>query len=274
MKNRLGFFADIPAEEYHAAAREGEYLSSHLLGDFRRAPLLYWMKMAGEIAPADSAALFLGRAAHAYSLEGLAAFDREFSVSDGPVNPKTGEPFGKTTKAYREWAAAQTRPVVSTVEFGFIKKLREGVRRNPAARDILSDGIAEQTVRTVYLAEPCQIRMDWFRAVWNDLPLIADLKTCENLDRFESDARRFGYPNQMAFYREVLKLGSGGVVEARCCFIAIEKREPYRCGVWMLSDAILERCTVENEAAIAELRRCRKTGFWPTRTEDIRIFDI
>ena len=34
--DRLSFFADVPADEYHQAARDGKFLSSHLLGDFRR----------------------------------------------------------------------------------------------------------------------------------------------------------------------------------------------------------------------------------------------
>ena len=50
------FIADIPADEYHAAARRGDFLSSHLLGDFRSCPLLYHKKMTGAIEPVDSAA--------------------------------------------------------------------------------------------------------------------------------------------------------------------------------------------------------------------------
>ena len=39
---------------------------------------------------------------------GREAFDGQFLVADGPVNPKTGEPFGKATKAYAEWLSSQT----------------------------------------------------------------------------------------------------------------------------------------------------------------------
>ena len=35
------FLADVPADEYHKAARDGKFLSSHLLGDFRKSPRLY-----------------------------------------------------------------------------------------------------------------------------------------------------------------------------------------------------------------------------------------
>lgn len=272
--DRLSFFADVPADEYHQAARDGKFLSSHLLGDFRKSPRLYRKKMNGEIEPSESAALAVGRAVHVLVLEGRSRFDEEFLVTDGPVNPKTGEPFGKTTKAYREWAASQTKDVVGGADFAFMSKLRESVWAHPVASGLLDAGIAEQTVRTRYCGEPCQIRMDWFRADYGGRPAICDLKTCETLDYFEGDARRFGYPQQMAFYREVLKAASEGAVEADCYLLAVEKREPIRCGVWKLTDGILEACALENERAIAELRSCRSENVWPTRTEDMRILDV
>ena len=274
MNSKLSIFADIPAEEYHQAARDGKFLSSHLLGDFRRSPRLYQKKMNGEIEPSESAALAIGRAVHTLVLEGRAKFDEGFLVTDGPVNPKTGEPFGKATKAYREWAEAQAKEVVSGPDFAFLTKLRESVWAHPVAWELLGDGVAEQSVRTRYGDEPCQIRMDWFRADFEGRPVICDLKTCETLDYFEGDARRFGYPQQMAFYREVLRAASGGEVVADCYLVAVEKREPMRCGVWKLTDGILESCALENERAIAALRKCRREGNWPTGTEDLRLLDV
>ena len=303
-RNKLSFCADIDAEEYHQAARDGRYLSSHLLGDFRKAPKLYRMKMSGEIEPAESAALTMGRAVHSLILEGRSVFEKEFMVSDGPVNPKTGEPFGRLTKAYREWAAAQDKCVVTGQEFSLMAKMQQSVWTHPVAMQLLDEGIAEQTVRTHYCGEPCQIRMDWFRSEYEGRPVICDLKTCENIDWFESDARRYGYPHQAAFYREVLLRGMGngergkvempaalkhgveGDSETRreflgmrdcgidCYLIAVEKREPYRCGVWKFTDAILQASARENERAIAELQECRSLNRWPTRLEDLRILDL
>ena len=45
-----GNFLTIPADEYHAASRSGQYMSSHLLADFRESPELYRRKTNGEIA--------------------------------------------------------------------------------------------------------------------------------------------------------------------------------------------------------------------------------
>ena len=83
-------------------------MSSHLLADFRESPELYRRKTNGEIAESESLVLALGRAAHCLILEGQAAFDEQFLVADGPMNPKTGEPYGKSTKAYAEWLSSQT----------------------------------------------------------------------------------------------------------------------------------------------------------------------
>ena len=272
--NKLSFFADIPADEYHKAAQEGKFLSSHLLGDFRKSPRLYHKKISGEIELTESAALAIGRAAHVLVLEGRAKFDEEFLVTDGPVNPKTGEPFGKTTKAYREWAAAQTKEIVSGAEFAFMLKLRESVWAHPVARELLDDGISEQTVRCEYCGLACQIRMDWFRAYYNGRPVICDFKTTADLTYFEGDARRFGYPQQMSFYREVLRVASGGEIEADSYLIGVEKVEPMRCGVWKLTEGILQACAVENERAIKELLECRRSHTWPTGTEDMRVLDV
>ena len=272
--NKLSFFADIPADEYHRAARDGEFLSSHLLGDFRKSPLFYRKKLTGEIEQTESAALAIGRAVHVLVLEGRAKFDEEFLVSAGPINAKTGEPFGKTTKAYKEWAAAQTKEIVSGPDFAFMSKLRESVWAHPVARELLDDGISEQTVRTEYCGVKCQTRMDWFRARYEGRPAIVDLKTTADLTYFEGDARRFGYPQQMAFYREVLRAASGGDIEADCYLIGIEKADAMRCGVWKITDGLLQACAVENERAIAELLECRRTNTWPTRTEDLRILDV
>ena len=145
-----GKFLTIPADEYHAASRSGQYMSSHLLADFRESPELYRRKTSGEIASAATQSLALGRTAHCLILEGRAAFDGQFLVADGPVNPKTSEPYGKATKAYAEWIAAQTREIVSQKDFGFIVKLQKSVWTHPTASALLNEGQAEGVVRADY----------------------------------------------------------------------------------------------------------------------------
>jgi hypothetical protein len=100
---------------------------------------------------------------------------------------------------------------------------------------------------------------------------IVDLKTCDNLDWLEMDAKSYGYAHQFAFYRSVLAAVTG--VVAPVFIIAVEKREPFRTGVWILGQNVLAIAQKENEAALSRLAKCREADSWPTGYEDIRIFD-
>lgn len=252
------------ADIYHS--RAGEYLSSHLLADFRKCPLLYFKKRAGLIEDRDRPAYLIGRAVHTLALEGEEQFQREYAVG-GPINPKTGAPYGSNTKAFAEWAARCGKSVLTDSQYELVRSMAESVRRHNVVGNLLADGIAEGVVRTEYGGLPCQIRMDWL----HDRMGIVDLKTCDDLTWFEADARRFGYVHQMAFYREVLARAGGKRVPVQ--FVAVEKKEPYRTGVWIVSDDALAAATRENDAAIERLRRCLESESWPTGYEECRVFD-
>lgn len=289
----LDFLIDEPADEYHAKA--ADFLSSHQLADFRKAPLLYHRKKCGLIPDEDRPAYLLGRGAHTLILEGRKRFDEEYAVG-GPVNPKTGNLYGPNTKAFAEWAEAQGKPVLTREQFDLLLRMHLGVARNELAGELLSRGVAEGVVRADYCDVACQIRIDWL----NPERGIVDLKTCDDLTWFEADARRYGYVHQMAFYRTVLAQPlradcSGSVscserstdvkrlsgfkpampvgVRLPVHIIAVEKREPFRCGVWEVSKEVLGIAQRENEAAIERLQRCEATNTWPTGYEDLRVFD-
>lgn len=255
----------IPAGEYHAASRSGRYMSSHLLASFRESPLLYHKKVTGEVTDGDSPALALGRAAHCLVLEGRMAFDEQYIVSDGPVNAKTGEPFGKTSRTYAEWLSGQDREVLSSRDYGFIARLQKSVRLHDAASRLLDEGQAEGVIRAEYCGVPCQIRMDWFSPRHG----LVDFKTCDSLKWFESDCRRYGYIFQLAFYRAVIRAASGATVPVH--LMATEKNEPFATGVWHLCDAALTQAEEVNAAALARYLKCLKAGEWPTGYEDIRV---
>ncbi len=261
------FIIHESADEYHARSRNGEFMSSHLLADFRESPAFYRKKVAGEIPETESAAFTMGRAAHTLILEGRSAFDRDYVVSDGPINPRTGESYGRNTKAFAEWAAIQDREVISGKDFGFISKLQLGVFTNAHAVELLADGMAEGVVRAEYNSVPCQIRMDWFNPKFG----LVDLKTCDSLRWFESDCRRYGYIHQLAFYRAVLRQVTGR--NFPIYIIAVEKSEPFSSGVWKLTDEVLDLAELTNKSALDRFRTCCIAGTWPTGYEEIRIID-
>ena len=262
-------FTDVVIAEPEAvyAARRKDHLSSHALADFRANPLLYRKKALGLIADEDRPAFQIGRAVHCRILEGLGAFQERFAVG-GPINPKTNRPFGPDTKAFGDWAALQQRPVVSEDTALLCETLTQAVHGHDEALALLSEGVAEGVVRTPLSGTPCQGRIDWLHPTRG----IVDLKTCDRLDWFEAEARNFHYVHQLAFYRALVAAVSGRRPDVH--IIAVEKREPYRVGVWRISDFALDEATVENRAAISRLLACREADTWPTGFEAIRTIEF
>jgi len=158
---------------------------------------------------------------------------------------------------------------LTDAQFDLVQKMADGVRPHQIAVDLLSSGIPEGVVRTNYCGLPCQIRIDWL----DPHRCILDLKTCDDLTWFQADAKRYYNVYQMAFYRAVL----GQVISLPMLpvhLIAIEKKEPFRCGVWRVSDDTLAIAQRENEAAIRRLKVCRERDHWPTGYEEVRVLDV
>ena len=272
--NRPEWLASMPADEYHAATKRNEFTTSHRLNLFRKCPALYKKTIDGLIVEGDTAAFQLGRATHTLILEGVDKFAEEFAVSDGPTNEKTGKPYGKATKAYLDWAAEQTRPVISTEDYRMMNDMFATVRSHPIAADLLRAGIAEGTIRTTWDGEPVQARLDWFDP---DRNILVDLKTCSDIDRFGYDIRDFQYVPQMAFYAQCIQLAGGADIPPETYLIAVEKKEPFRVSVTKIVPLTLEAAIHSHmggetwrddcDAMLAELRKCRETGVWPTRYE-------
>jgi len=286
------FLIQESTEAYQAKA--AEYLSSHQLADFRRCPLLYRKKKLGVIEDEDRPAYLLGRALHTLVLEGRDTFEDQYAVG-GPVNPKTGRLYGSKTKAFAQWAAEQGRPVLTLEQFDLIEQMAEAVEQHELAEELLRDGIPEAVVRADYCELPCQARMDWF----DPHAGLVELKTCDDPQRagpswrcrarventlerklplpaaargcFESDARRYGYVHQVAFYQAVLSQVIGLAMPVH--LIAVEKKQPFRTGVWKVHEEVLAQARQENQSAMQRLRECMAADSWPSGYEQCRVFD-
>ena len=253
-------------QDYHAKA--DEYLSSHQLLDFMKCPWLYRKKQLGLIEEKGTPSYLIGQAAHVRILEGQDRYQQMFALG-GPINERTGKPYGSDTKAFAEWQQAHGKPVLSNDQVKLVEKLAAGVSMNAGAVDLLLYGQAEGVVRVDYCGLPCQIRIDWLHPHRG----IVDLKTCDDLTWFEADARRYRYHRQMAFYRAVLAEVLDGLL-VPVHIITVEKKEPFRCGLWRVSDNTLTIAQGENKAAIRRLLACRQGDHWSTGYEEIRMLDV
>ena len=260
----LGALITEPADTYHDKA--DEYLSSHALGNFRRCPQYFRQRQLGIIADRDSTAFLVGRAAHTLILEGWKAYQDAYAIG-GPTNPKTGKPFGAQTKAFELWAWKQGKPALSDDQHRLVTAMGTAADGHAEAKRLLTGGRAEQVIRAVYCGVKSQIRMDF---ILPDAGIL-ELKTCDDLDWFTADSKRFGYLYNLAFYRAVLRTAIGGNMPVH--IIAVEKKEPYRVGVWLVPPAALDAKEAENEAAIGRLKECYRANNWPTGYETVRVLE-
>lgn len=262
----LRFLIREPADVYHARAKE--FLSAHALSEFRRCPLLYRKKELGLVPERDTTAYLVGRATHTLILEGRERYEREYAIG-GPINPKTGQPFGSQTKAFAQWAEGQSKPVLADAQAALVEQMAAAVNGHLFARELFAEGVAEGVVRCDYAGHHCQARIDWINPVADRG--IVDLKTADELDSFEMAIRAFGYLYQVAFYRALVAQVSSHTLPVH--IVAVEKREPFRCGVWQVAPEVLDEVQRENEEAMADLQRCRETGDWFTRYESLRLVE-
>ena len=267
----LAFCENVSDDQYFAAARSGQYVTSHGLALFRRAPILYKQYLEGE--EFDSDAMRFGRAAHTMLIMGKAAFTEKYEVADGPINDKTGKPYGPTSQVYIKWASSQEKEVISTADANIIEDMYNSVHNHPAWQDIL-EGLnnlgkgniwnrKEAVVRVNVDDVDLQAKLD---TLWGDV--IIDYKTCTSLDRFVYDINDYGYLYQMGFYDMVV----GAVKEywppvRGAYLVAVEKAKPYRTGFFYIPRPVLEEAAIQIHEDLANLKKCRETGIWPTGYE-------
>ena len=198
----MSFLIREPADVYHAQA--GQVPVQPPAGRIPPQPAALPQEAAGAgegRGPAGVPHRPRGARAHPRGPRGLRG---EFAFG-GPVNPKTGEPFGSRTKAFQEWADAQGKPVLTDDQVVLIENLNAAVHAHEHAAALLADGVPEGVIRADYCGMACQARLDWLSPQRG----IVDLKTCDNLDWLQMDARSYGYVHQLAFYRSLAACVTG-----------------------------------------------------------------
>ncbi|MCD8139660.1 MAG: PD-(D/E)XK nuclease-like domain-containing protein [Planctomycetaceae bacterium] len=238
-----------------------------MLKEFRLCPAHYHAIVTGCVHPTTSRAYRLGKAAHMLVLEGESTVRKAFAIG-GPMNGRTGRAYCHDSQAFRQWACEigiNADAILTPNEWHTLQRMDDAIQRHREASELLSDGWAELCACARLADLPCQARFDWLRHNHT----VVDLKTTADIARFEADARRFGYLHQFAFYRQVAE-AAGNQVEMAA--VVVEKRPPYRVGVWRFPDAALAPYAAANLSALASLKRCRETRTWPTGYETARAF--
>lgn len=240
-------------------------ISSHALADFKKSPALYYRKhIAKAIPDYTTDAMIFGTATHALTLQGKDGFDREVIVApDAFVTDGGSLSRSKDAKAWAEEAKASGRVIITPQDHALVQVLAKKVRDNRIAAEYLKDGKAEVVCQDPHVSGlPLKGRADWVGA-----DFILDLKTCGDLDEFATDAVKYGYPAQMAFYCSLFN-------KSQAVLVAVEKREPNRVGVFKVAPDLLFQCQKENSEALADLWNCMDEDEWPGDPSGIQLLTL
>jgi hypothetical protein len=245
-------------------AQETDHLTARQLNDFREDAFIFRKRELGLLPEEKAHDEHVDRAALVLALEGSQEYEQQF-VSGGPVDPETGKPHSVYSSEYRAWETAQDRTVLTIEQAKAIEQIAYGVRTHPEVRKLLVDGVAQGVVRCDYVDVPCQGRPDWLSRTQG----LVGLVVCDSLSWLEPTMRIRGVVHRLAFEHGLIEQVTE--VDVPVHVIAIEKRPPYRCGVWMISDPLVRKARQENEAAIGQLTSCRESDCWPTGYEQMRV---
>jgi hypothetical protein len=254
--------------EYHK--QSNRYLGSGGLKIFRdESPARYKAAKDGLLEPFDSVAFAQGRGAHTLILEGDQVYADTYHIG-GPRNKK-GVPFGRDTQAFKDWCESEGHDpefVMTLADHELNRNLRSGCMRNPDIAALLMEGVAEKVLRMPFHGVSCQIRPDWTSPTHGN----CNLKTTRDLNWFGYDAtKKFNYIAGESFYRSVMREAVPEMPEFPCCFIAVEKKVPYRAAIFEIDPYNLDQEKENNCEAIDSLIQCRETGIWPTNFEGLNV---
>lgn len=215
--------------------------------------------VSGEMPGKTSDALRKGSAQHAYTLEGVEAFNSEFvEVANLPFRVKedkwnsimamnetlfSPQPIDslkelmtwKKDEVMAYFGALPGREHITKEEAITIKKVDAAVKAHPLAAALLAKGIPEVSFRSKHSEQngySIQCRPDWLNTegckASELVPYIADLKTVDSLERWNKNYYDFGYWLQEAFYLETIEASVGHRAAQKLFFIVAETQWPYR----------------------------------------------
>ena len=213
---------NLPDTAYHAHPAVGSTTAKIGLDN---EPLLA-MALLGQYKMEDKAHFVSGRLAHAAVLEP----DRfaQLVVANGPINEKTGKPYGRDTKAFQLWQVEN--PTLTVVDEWILASLKT---MPLSVRNILSHGEAEESYFLDRNGYSIKCRPDWTH---HDKLHFYDLKTITtkggNIERaIDKQIANLKYWFSLAWYKNIIREITGSVYTHS--FIFVEKDPPYR---WRIVD--------------------------------------
>jgi exodeoxyribonuclease VIII len=245
-------------------------LSNSSLSVLKKSPQEFYQRfVTGEDKSEETDAMRLGSAVHMLALE-PERFDAEYVVLDGPINPRTQEPFGRETKAFDTWRkeaeANETRKIIIRDDFANAIAIAQSFHSHEIIQGLMSvDGKEfEKSLLLTYqfsdgTSEQVKCKPDCIIPAES---IIVDLKTSSDPrpEEFQWSALRYGYYRQAAIYLDACEVFWGR--EFRFLFGVVNSKKPHECGVFELTPGDIQRGRDEYHELIEEYSRRKISNNW------------
>jgi len=239
-------------------------LTSKTLRMFRKCPQLFHRHQSGLLPHSEPKAYLIENATRYLILKGREAFDAKYVIGgDRPINPKTGKPFGTETKAYAEWRATVEQEILTEEEGLDVINMAASVHAHDTAAELLSGGEAFKHIEGEVHGLPATALIHWLS--WRGE--IVEIDIINDLERFQQQAIDGDYAHRLEFQERLLygRNNSDGLY-----LIAVERKEPYRCGVWEIGMHSAADASGDNHDACECIKDSLNSNNWPTYYESVR----
>jgi len=259
-----GLHLNIPAEVYHHRELGGP-VNCSALSEVAKSLSKYLAWCKGERSKADSKALHFGRAWHCHALEPY-VFAKTYAF-----RPDFGDCRFKENKARRDaWEAEHANHIVlDRAELDTIVRMTRALMSDDIARELLSGGVAEATVRwdDEETGLPCKLRADYYR---EDLATVVDLKSTVDASEsaFGKSAASYRYHVQAAHYSA--GFAAIGKPLDSFLFIAVEKEPPYDMSIYYIDREGMQKGEERYRENMRTLAGALETGEFPGYPKGIR----
>jgi len=266
-------------------------VSSSKLSTFRQSPLLFRKQfLDGVITKEKTAALNEGAGFDSLLFDGDETFAANYVVTPETYPSDKGEmkPWHGGANFCKQWAKEQEdagRTVLAKDAMVRFTAMREAIRNSELAQALMANGEAQVSIRlhSQKFGLDVQTRPDWLSlepidrpdlGLWSDgRPYIVDLKTTADFNdwhnpldpedpRAGSPVYRYGYALQGSLAQWIASQETE-IGKTAHFLLVVEKQEPFRVGVVILSDDYLEMAWSEVCADLHRLAACMKVGVWP-----------
>ena len=265
----VGIFEDVPFDIYLQWAGISR---SRLWTLFQKTPahFRYEMDHPEEVA---KTAMKEGQAIHAALLEPTKF--AECYVGGGPINSKTGKPFGSETKKFAAWAEEQAAAGLIALprgDFEYYADLNRAVQAHPIAGRLLSGVKREVSVQWRHPETGLLLccRPDGVAFAERASVVVADVKSCKSAgpQRFGANAYKYGYLFQLAMYNDGVRATTEREVE-QTIILALEKEPPYAIAHYRVDEYQLAMGRDHVTDALRQLVLCQRFNDWPGYPEGV-----